>query len=329
MSAKRKIRLTLATCLAVALVLPAHAQTTKPAKPGVKNAAPAAAAPAQPDSDVAYGAYQRGHYLTAFAEAKRRADATGDPKSMTLLGELYANGQGVPLDENKAAEWYKLAAGRGDRQAMFQLALFRFTGRGGPTNRDEAVKLFTAAAKLGHPAAAYNLGLLYLDGDLFPQDFARAAELFRTAAEAGNPEAQYALGTFYKEGRGVKQDPREAARWLGAASSAGIVDAEVEYAIALFNGNGVTKNEAAATDLFLKSARRGSPIAQNRMANILARGMGRAADPVEAAKWHLIAKAGGNSDPWMDDFVAKLTPDQRAEAQKAAKPWLEILAFNP
>ena len=47
---------------------------------------------------------------------------------MTLLGELYANGLGVPQDDKKAAEWYKLAAARGDANAMFALAMFRHQG---------------------------------------------------------------------------------------------------------------------------------------------------------------------------------------------------------
>ena len=45
--------------------------------------------------DPAFGAFQRGYYLTAFNEATKRIDASGDPKAMTLLGELYANGFGV------------------------------------------------------------------------------------------------------------------------------------------------------------------------------------------------------------------------------------------
>ena len=47
------------------------------------------------EPDVAYGAYQRGHYVTAFREATRRVEEKNDPKAMTLLGELYADGLGV------------------------------------------------------------------------------------------------------------------------------------------------------------------------------------------------------------------------------------------
>ncbi len=88
------------------------------------------------EPDLAYGAYQRGYFLTAFAEATRRVDEKGDPRAMTLLGELYSSGIGIPQDDAKAVEWYRLAAGRGDRDAMFALALFNMTGRGGLRDRD-------------------------------------------------------------------------------------------------------------------------------------------------------------------------------------------------
>src|SRR6185295_18547506 len=93
---------------------------------------PAAAPATGPELDLAYGAYQRVYYLSAFNTATQRIEKLGDIKAMTLLGELYSNGYGVMQDDNKAAEWYRLAAERGDREAMFALAMFRMGGRGGP-----------------------------------------------------------------------------------------------------------------------------------------------------------------------------------------------------
>lgn len=168
------------------LTAPAFAQSAKPA-PKTPPAKAQKEQPAKPDAnlDLAFGAYQRGYYLTAFNEATKRVDEQKDPKAMTLLAELYANGFGVKQDDAKAAEWYKLAADRGDREAMFSLAMFRIGGRGGPKSRDEAAKLLASAAKLGHVAAAYDLALLYIEGTQFPQDFGRAAELLRQAADGG------------------------------------------------------------------------------------------------------------------------------------------------
>ena len=305
---------------------PAAKSVAKPRTPAAAQPTPAPApAAARPELDLAYGAYQRGYYITAFSTATRRVEEMKDIKAMTLLGELYANGLGVERDDKKAADWYRLAAERGDREAMFALAMFHFSRRIEPASREEGAKLLAAAAKLGQAAAAYDLGLLYIEGQLFPQDFARAAQLFRSAAQVGNPEAQYALATLYKEGRGVPKDAVETARLLAAASLADNTDAQVEYAIALFNGTGVTKNEQMAAILLAKAARKGNPVAQNRLANILAVGRGAQANPMQAIEWHTIAKAGGVSDVPLDVFVQQQPADVRAAAEKAAKPWVDAL----
>ena len=147
------------------------------------------------------------------------------------------------------------------------------------------------------------------------------------AAQAGNPEAQYALATLYKDGRGVPPDVQQATRLMGEAAKADFLDAEVEYAIALFNGTGTSKDEARAAALFRKAAMQGSPIAQNRLARIYAFGRGvPAPDPVQAIKWHLIAKAGGNGDLYLDDYMQKQIPENRAAGEQAAKPWLDVIA---
>jgi TPR repeat protein len=152
--------------------------------------------------------------------------------------------------------------------------------------------------------------------------------LLRQAADGGSPEAQYALATFYKDGRGVQKDDREAAKLMGAAALAGNLEAQTEYSIALYNGTGVAKDEAAAAQLLLKAARRGSPIAQNRLARVLASGRGLPADPVEAVKWHMISKAGGVTDLYLDEFAQKQPPNVREAAEKAAKPWLTMLTAS-
>ena len=278
-----------------------------------------------PKVDLAYGAYQVGLYRTARDIAAARAEK-GDVKAMALLGELYANanGMGIKRDDAKAVEWYSRAADRGDREAMFALAMLKIAGRGGPADRNEAAKLLASSAKLGKAAAAYNLGLLYLEGQTFPQDLKRAAELFRQAANAGNAEAQYALATFYKEGRGVEKDLTEAAKLLRAAAIADNVDAEVEYAIALYNGTGTPKDVPTAVALLNRAARQNSPIAQNRLAWVLINGQGAPMDKIEGFKWHLIAKTAGKGDPDLDAQLAQLTPIDRAKAEAGAKKWFGL-----
>jgi TPR repeat protein len=280
-----------------------------------------AADASDPNADSAYAAYQRGFFLTALSLATQRAETDKDPKAMTLIGEIYANGRGVPRDDARALAWYDQAAALGERNAIFALAMFKIAGRGAAADRDEAARLLADAAKRGHAVAAYDLALLYLEGNLLAQDFKRAAELMRQAADAGNPEAQYALATLYKEGRGVEKDLTRAARLLRASALADNVDATVEFAIALFNGIGIDKDEATAVAMLRKAAAQGSPIAQNRLARVLATGRGAPMDTTEALKWHLIAKSGGAGDPILDDMLSTVSGDQKARAEAAARRW--------
>ena len=102
-------------------------------------------------------------------------------------------------------------------------------------------------------------------------------------------------------------------------------DAQVEYAIALYNGDGIDANPEAATKLFRKAAMRGSAIAQDRLARILASGRGAPRDLVEATKWHVISRAGGETDVELDEIIGKLDAPTRAAGEKAAKPWLDAI----
>jgi len=148
-------------------------------------------------------------------------------------------------------------------------------------------------------------------------------------ARAGNPEAQYALATLLKNGSGVPKNETEAMLLMGQAAEAGNVDAMVEFGIAQFNGTHTKKDEAAAIRLLEKAARRGNAIAQNRLARILSAGKGTPADPVEAIKWHIVAKAGGASDPELDIYVSKQKPSDREKAEAAAKKWLATAGRGP
>src|SRR6202012_2978597 len=100
-------------------------------------------------------------------------------------------------------------------------------------------------------------------------------------------------------------------------------DATVEYAVALYNGDVVAKNQQAAYTLFNRAALKNNPIAQDRLAHILASGIGAPADGVAAAKWWLISKARGETDLVLDDFGNKLTPARREKAENQTNKWLE------
>ena len=115
---------------------------------------------------------------------------------------------------------------------------------------------------------------------------------------------------------------------MGAAALAEYVDAMTEYGIALFNGAGVAKNEAQAAFYLQKAAKRGAPIAMNRLAHILMTGRGLPIDPVAAATWHIVSKAAGTTDLVLDEYVSKQPKDVRDAAEKRARPWLMAIAAS-
>ena len=74
------------------------------------------------------GAYRRTH-----AEAIRwyRLSAEqGDASAQFNLGNMYANGEGVPQDDAEAVRWYRLAAEQGNAGAQLNLGNMYANGRG-------------------------------------------------------------------------------------------------------------------------------------------------------------------------------------------------------
>ena len=248
--------------------------------------------PARPAADIAYGAYQRGYYLTALQEATKRLDKNkDDTAAMTLVGEIYKDGFSVRRSLTEAARWYKLAADRGDRQGAFALAIAALQGEGVPQDKALAKSLLVKAAAAGHGGALYNLGIIAIDAEI--QDFQGAAAYFRASAEAGNADGAYSLAILYREGQGVPRDMTQAALWMKRAADEHIAAAEVEYGIMLFNGEGQAKDEAAAARYFLRAATRNNPVAMNRMARLYAAGRGVPKNIIESMKWHILARTVG------------------------------------
>ena len=319
----------IASLLSLAAFGPAIAQNAAPAAPQ-----PAQAAPPDPAKiDLAFAAYQRGRYVTALREAMLRLDSNkSDAPAMTLIGELYAQGLGVRLDSGEAARWYKLATNLGNREAEFALGMLNLLGKGVPKDRAAARTLLEAAAAQGHAGALYNLGVMAIegDGDANPPDFAAAAERFQKAVDLGEPDAAYSLAVLYREGKGVIGNPARAADLLAMAARERSTAAQVELAIMLFNGDeaaegdkpakkgsGVPKDEAAAAKLFLAAALRGSPIARNRIARLLAAGRGVKENKIEAAKWHILARAAGITDEYLDGVLNALTVEEKGKVDAA------------
>lgn len=274
------------------------------------SAGPAASQPSK--ADLAYGAYQRGYYITAIELAEPLANL-GDPAAQTLLGEIYSRGLGVKRDMKEAARWYEAAAKAGKPEAQFRYAMILLEGSAVTRDEAQARDLMQAAADRGLPLAEYNYGQMLIESS--PSGgFTDAARYFEKSAKAGVPEAQYAMSQLFASGRGVTEDLQQARAFLHAAALNGFTIAQIEYGIWLINGKGGVAKPEEGFRFLRHAAALGNPIAINRVAHLYKDGIGTEPDVVEAAKWAVLAKRTKNSDAVLDDFFRGLD----AAAQKAA-----------
>ncbi|MBO0662960.1 sel1 repeat family protein [Jiella sp. CQZ9-1] len=271
---------------------------------------PAATKPSP--SDMAYGAFQRGYYLTAIELAKPLANL-GDPAAQTLLGEIYSRGLGVRRDMKEAARWYEAAAKAGNAEAQFRYAMILLDGSAVAPDPAKARDLMKAAADQGLPLAEYNYAQMLIEAS--PSGgFSAAAGYFRKAAEAGVPEAQYAMSQLFANGRGVPENLARARAWLQTSANNGFDTAQIDYGIWLINGKGGPAEPKVGFAFLRHAAELGNPIAINRVAHLYKDGIGTDPDKAAAAMWAVLAKRLKNSDPGLDDFFRGLDP----QAQKAA-----------
>ena len=100
-------------------------------------------------------AYNNGDYATALNEWRPLAEQ-GNADAQFNLGQMYANGRGVPEDDREAVKWYTLAAEQGDASAQNNLGLMYYFGDGVPEDDVYAYMWFNIASSLGNENATEN-----------------------------------------------------------------------------------------------------------------------------------------------------------------------------
>ena len=125
-----------------------------------------------------------------------------DTAKMVKLGEIYAEGIGVPQDFAESFKWYRMAGENGDADGQFYVGVYYETGKGVRQDKAEARRWYAMSAAQGHVEAQYNLGIMYYFGQGGLQNKYEAAKWFRRAAEQGASYAQYNLAVCYQNGEG-------------------------------------------------------------------------------------------------------------------------------
>ena len=311
---------------------PAFAQQQEEGEAGdapAQEAATETVAPPDPDavrrsrfserpSDAAYGAFQRGYYITALNLATPLA-LEGDAAAQTLIGEIYSRGLGVRRDLATAIEWYEKAAEQKVPEALFQLAMILHDGGDEFGDRPRAARLIEQAAEAGHSLAQFNLAQMLMTRDATPQGLERAVAYYEKAAKAGLADAQYAMAEVYRAGAaGRAADAAQARRWLELAAAQNHDTAQIELGTLLIESGGGESVEKTGFSWLMRAALAGNPAAQNRVAKLYRAGIGVEPDRVTAAAWYLRARRAGLTDPVMEDQLDGLTDEEMDEAGKRA-----------
>ncbi len=264
--------------------------------------------------DEAYGAFQRGLFLTAVDKALPRAQL-GDPAAQTLLAEIMSRGLGVKRDPKGAAFWYGQAAQGGDPAAMFKYALLLMEGREVPQDKAKADDYMRRAAEAGNASAQFNWAQILVSANPGVRGLTMAMPFYEKAAEQGIADAQYALAQVYSALKDVPPEKKARAReWMLRAARAGFDTAQLDMGLWLVNGyNGPRDYEAGYRWLSIAAAR-GNVVAQNRLAHLYINALGTKPDPVEAAKWYVLSRRAGLKDPGLEDFYLGLNEEQQKQA---------------
>jgi hypothetical protein len=107
-------------------------------------------------------ALEKGNYAEAYCHWKPLAEQ-GNAEAQYHMGWLYANGNGLAVDPERALAWWTRAARQGFGDAEFAVGLAYTTGDGIERDLDEAVIWYLAAARRGNQDARDIL--IRLNGD--------------------------------------------------------------------------------------------------------------------------------------------------------------------
>ena len=153
-------------------------------------------------------AYAQGDYETALANCQPLADE-GNVDAMFCVGQMYANGFGVPMDDTMAMKWFGLAAGEGHPEALYRLAVMHANGWGVPMNDVPAAGFYRLAAGFGYIPAQSAMGYCYKHGAGVEKDLVKAYMWFAVAA---NNEDLSAAAERDKVGDRLSPDQLQAAK---------------------------------------------------------------------------------------------------------------------
>lgn len=139
----------------------------------------------------------------------------GNAAAQYELGMAYESGLDVEPDQDKALEYYYLAANQGHAAAQNEVG----NSFHGQARFDEAFPWYVKSAEGGDFWGIHNLASMYERARGVPTDEAKAIVLYRQAADLGNADSMWNIAILYANGRQTPNDMYKACVWVHRANT--------------------------------------------------------------------------------------------------------------
>ena len=138
--------------------------------------------------------------------------------ALRLLGNIYRDGLGVPVDLDRSVAFYRDAVANGDSEAGYAIGLAYETGQGVPKSAASAFHWYESVADKD-PTAALRTAEIILANESSPGFHGRdPIPYLRFAVERGLTRAQYVLAQLYLVGSHVDRNEEEGLSLLRLAA---------------------------------------------------------------------------------------------------------------
>ena len=151
-----------------------------------------------------------------FNLVKTVVETCDTPEAKNLLGLLYNEGIGTPIDYEKGFELLEASANADCIDAQFNLGLAYKHGLGCDLDYEKAIDWFAKASDNGHQKAGSMIGYMYYKGFAVTQDYEEAIHWFEKSEDT---LAKRYLALCYYLGYGIAPDELKALEILADSES--------------------------------------------------------------------------------------------------------------
>ena len=232
---------------------------------------------------IAADAYPDKNYLTVLEDAS----AMGSDDASLALAGIYAIGEDVTRDDDKAVEYYTkyLEQYNGEIETKPTIAdVYYAINNVAYYNKffeaQDSPKWLEMAANLGHSEAQYYMGARAY----YEDEYDKAIEWWEKAAAQGDPDAMCRLGQLYEDGDGIAADHKTALQWFMKAAEKDDEYSQNFIGECYLKGNGLPRDAKKAVQWFEKAAEQGHRNAYYNLGLCYLQGKGVKQDYKKAAE---------------------------------------------